>query len=78
MVGTDLPLKALVWEDARAQVWLAYLTEDAHCHVVSMTRCPVAVYQTSTGKVVISRMNTGRSGCREARWRQPSKRPWQD
>jgi uncharacterized protein (DUF302 family) len=23
-VGIDLPLKALVWEDAEAQVWLAY------------------------------------------------------
>lgn len=23
-VGIDLPLKALVWQDASAQVWLAY------------------------------------------------------
>lgn len=34
------------------------LTKNEHCHVVSMIPCRVAVYQTSTGRVVISRMNT--------------------
>jgi uncharacterized protein (DUF302 family) len=34
------------------------LAKDEHRHVVSMIPCRVAVYQTSTGKVVISRMNT--------------------
>lgn len=34
------------------------LAKDEYRHVVSMMPCRVAVYQTSTGKVVISRMNT--------------------
>jgi uncharacterized protein (DUF302 family) len=35
------------------------LEKDEYRHVVSMIPCRVAIYQTSTGKVVISRMNTG-------------------
>lgn len=35
------------------------LAKDEHRYVVSMIPCRVAIYQTSTGKVVISRMNTG-------------------
>lgn len=34
------------------------LAKDEYRHVVSMIPCRVAIYQTSTGKVVISRMNT--------------------
>lgn len=39
--GIDLPLKALVWEDASRQVWLGYndLTYLARRHAV--TNCPV-------------------------------------
>lgn len=35
------------------------LVKDEYRYVVSMIPCRVAIYQTSTGKVVISRMNTG-------------------
>lgn len=35
------------------------LAKDEYRYVVSMIPCRVAIYQTSTGKVVISRMNTG-------------------
>jgi uncharacterized protein (DUF302 family) len=34
------------------------LAKDEYRYVVSMIPCRVAIYQTSTGKVVISRMNT--------------------
>ncbi len=34
------------------------LAKDEYRHVASMMPCRVAIYQTSTGKVVISRMNT--------------------
>ena len=35
------------------------LAKDETRHVASMIPCRVAVYQTSAGKVIISRMNTG-------------------
>ncbi len=35
------------------------LAKDEYRYVVSMIPCRVAIYQTSAGKVVISRMNTG-------------------
>lgn len=35
------------------------LAKDEYRYVVSMIPCRVAIYQTSTGKVVISRMHTG-------------------
>lgn len=38
------------------------LSNDATLFVSSMMPCSVAIYQTSTGKVVISRMNSGAMG----------------
>jgi uncharacterized protein (DUF302 family) len=40
-VGIDLPLKALVWEDASGQVWLAYNDPQFLAKRHSVARCPV-------------------------------------
>jgi uncharacterized protein (DUF302 family) len=40
-VGIDLPLKALVWEDASAQVWLAYNDPAFLAQRHSVPQCPV-------------------------------------
>ena len=40
-VGIDLPLKALVWEDATAQVWLAYNDPAWLAKRHSAENCPV-------------------------------------
>ena len=41
-VGIDLPLKALVWEDASAQVWLAYNDPGYLMTRHGVTQCPAA------------------------------------
>ena len=40
-VGIDLPLKALVWEDASAQVWLGYNDPAFIAKRHGVSRCPV-------------------------------------
>jgi uncharacterized protein (DUF302 family) len=40
--GIDLPLKALVWEDASAQVWIAYNDPMYLAQRHSVVTCPVA------------------------------------
>jgi uncharacterized protein (DUF302 family) len=40
-VGIDLPLKVLVWEDASAQVWLAYNDPAFIARRHGVTDCPV-------------------------------------
>ncbi|MBI5891686.1 MAG: DUF302 domain-containing protein [Nitrosomonadales bacterium] len=40
-VGIDLPLKALVWEDASAQVWLGYNDPDYLAKRHDVAKCPV-------------------------------------
>lgn len=39
--GIDLPLKALVWEDASAQVWLGYYDPDYLAQRHEAVQCPV-------------------------------------
>lgn len=41
-VGIDLPLKALVWEDASAQVWLGYNDPAFLARRHEVAQCPVA------------------------------------
>jgi uncharacterized protein (DUF302 family) len=41
-VGIDLPLKALVWEDASAQVWLGYNDPAFLAKRHDVAQCPVA------------------------------------
>jgi uncharacterized protein (DUF302 family) len=41
-VGIDLPLKALVWEDAAAQVWLAYNDPAFLARRHGVAQCPAA------------------------------------
>ncbi len=41
-VGIDLPLKALVWEDANAQVWLGYNDPVFLAQRHKVPQCPVA------------------------------------
>jgi uncharacterized protein (DUF302 family) len=41
-VGIDLPLKALVWEDASAQVWLGYNDPAYLAKRHGATQCPAA------------------------------------
>ncbi len=41
-VGIDLPLKALVWEDASAQVWLGYNDPAFLAQRHGVAQCPVA------------------------------------
>ena len=41
-VGIDLPLKALVWEDASAQVWLGYNDPAFLAQRHGVPQCPVA------------------------------------
>jgi uncharacterized protein (DUF302 family) len=41
-VGIDLPLKALVWEDASAQVWLGYNDPVYLAQRHGVVQCPVA------------------------------------
>ena len=40
-VGIDLPLKALVWEDASAQVWLGYNDPTFLAQRHGVAQCPV-------------------------------------
>lgn len=40
-VGIDLPLKALVWEDASSQVWLGYNDPVFLAHRHGVAQCPV-------------------------------------
>ncbi|MCW8844728.1 MAG: DUF302 domain-containing protein [Gammaproteobacteria bacterium] len=40
-VGIDLPLKALVWEDASSQVWLGYNDPDFLARRHGVADCPV-------------------------------------
>lgn len=40
-VGIDLPLKALVWEDSSAQVWLGYNDPAFLAQRHAVTQCPV-------------------------------------
>jgi uncharacterized protein (DUF302 family) len=40
-VGIDLPLKALVWEDASAQVWLGYNDPAFLAQRHAVAQCPV-------------------------------------
>ena len=40
-VGIDLPLKALVWEDAAAQVWLGYNAPAFLAQRHGVAQCPV-------------------------------------
>lgn len=40
-VGIDLPLKALVWEDAAAQVWIGYNDPGYLARRHGVERCPV-------------------------------------
>jgi uncharacterized protein (DUF302 family) len=40
-VGIDLPLKALVWEDAASQVWLGYNDPAWLASRHGATNCPV-------------------------------------
>lgn len=40
-VGIDLPLKALVWEDASGQVWLGYNDPNFLAQRHGVTQCPV-------------------------------------
>lgn len=42
-VGIDLPLKALVWEDAQGQVWLGYNDPAYLAQRHGVATCPVAV-----------------------------------
>ena len=42
-VGIDLPLKALVWEDAAAQVWLGYNDPAFLAQRHGVAQCPVVV-----------------------------------
>ncbi|HXV80003.1 MAG TPA: DUF302 domain-containing protein [Candidatus Binatia bacterium] len=39
-VGVDLPLKALVWEDASGQVWLGYNDPEFLAKRHGVTKCP--------------------------------------
>jgi uncharacterized protein (DUF302 family) len=41
-VGIDLPLKALVWEDAQGQVWLGYNDPDFLAQRHGVAQCPAA------------------------------------
>ena len=41
-VGIDLPLKALVWEDASSQVWLGYNDPAYLAQRHGVSQCPVA------------------------------------
>lgn len=41
-VGIDLPLKALVWEDASAQVWLGYNDPAYLAQRHGVSQCPIA------------------------------------
>ena len=42
-VGIDLPLKALVWQDASSQVWLGYNDPEYLAQRHGIAGCPVAV-----------------------------------
>lgn len=42
-VGIDLPLKALVWQDASSQVWLGYNDPEYLAKRHGIAGCPVAV-----------------------------------
>ena len=42
-VGIDLPLKALVWQDASSQVWLGYNDPEYLAKRHGIPGCPVAV-----------------------------------
>jgi len=42
-VGIDLPLKALVWQDASSQVWLGYNDPEYLAKRHGIADCPVAV-----------------------------------
>lgn len=52
-VGIDLPLKALVWEDASAQVWLGYndIAFVAKRHDVPDCAAPANLSQALTGMI---------------------------
>ena len=39
-VGIDLPLKALVWEDAQGQVWLGYSDPAFLAQRYGVAQCP--------------------------------------
>jgi uncharacterized protein (DUF302 family) len=41
-VGIDLPLKALVWEDALSQVWIGYNDPVYLAERHGVAKCPVA------------------------------------
>ena len=41
-VGIDLPLKALVWEDAASQVWLGYNDPEYLARRHGVATCPAA------------------------------------
>jgi uncharacterized protein (DUF302 family) len=41
-VGIDLPLKALVWQDASSQVWLGYNDPEFLAKRHNVADCPVA------------------------------------
>src|SRR3989475_7211294 len=42
-VGIDLPLKALVWEDAQPQVWLGYNDLEFLAQRHGVAQCPVVI-----------------------------------
>lgn len=52
----------LVFDICSSQYSAELLSNDAYMYVASMMPCSVAVYQTSQGKVVISRMNSAAMG----------------
>jgi len=51
-VGIDLPLKALVWEDASAQVWLGYNDPAFIAQRHGITACPVITKLQQTLKEI--------------------------
>jgi uncharacterized protein (DUF302 family) len=46
-VGIDLPLKALVWEDAQSQVWLGYNDPAFIAQRHGVTQCPIVTRLSS-------------------------------
>jgi uncharacterized protein (DUF302 family) len=42
-VGIDLPLKALVWEDAQGQVWLGYNDPESLARRHGVPQCPAVM-----------------------------------
>ncbi|MEI8624597.1 DUF302 domain-containing protein [Pseudoalteromonas sp. B137] len=48
-IGIDLPLKALVWEDAQSQVWLSY---NDPAHIAARHNVPNCLVATKLGKVL--------------------------